>query len=160
MAILLVDCGGKPQDFRCAPLAPNYIFMISSCRMNVAEKKWLKGHLLYYILRQANDALHWFHVWSYVSTPCSHRFVLPYSANRMLDMGSTIGGVAQNLRMPIGNMVLHISHAACFRKTCGPTLVAMLHLMPSNGKSHLESLRFLGRHPMGVGFDGMAWVSF
>ena len=51
MAILLVDCGGKPQDFRCTPLEPSYVFMISYHRMNVVEKKWLKGNLLYYILR-------------------------------------------------------------------------------------------------------------
>ena len=133
--------------------------MITSCRMNVAEKKWLKGHFLHYILRQANDALHWFHVWSYVSPPCSHRFMLPYSASRMLDMGSIIGGVAQYLRMPIGSVVSHTSHISCFRKTNGLALISMLHHLLSNGRSHLESLSFLGRHPMGVGFDGMAWVS-
>ena len=56
-------------------------------------------------------------------------------------------------------MVLHISHATYFRKTSGPALIAMLHLLISNGRRHLEILRFLGRHPMSVGFDGMAWVS-
>lgn len=85
--------------------------------------------------------------------------MLPYSASITLDMGSTIGGVAQELRMPIGSIFLHTSHAAYFRKTSGSALISMLHLLISNGRSHLESLSSLGRHPIGVGFNGIAWVS-
>ena len=40
-----------PHDSWCAPLAPNSTFMITSCRMIMAEKKWLKRHLLYLALR-------------------------------------------------------------------------------------------------------------
>ena len=42
---------GKPHDSRCASLAPHFTFMIVSCRMIVAEKKWLGGHLLLFFLR-------------------------------------------------------------------------------------------------------------
>ena len=49
---------GKPHDSWCAPLAAHFTFMILSCRMIVEENKWLGGHLLFFFLRQARDALH------------------------------------------------------------------------------------------------------
>ena len=51
MAILFVDCGGKTHGFHCASLAPNYAFVISFCKMDVAANKWMKRHLLHYVLR-------------------------------------------------------------------------------------------------------------
>ena len=53
-------CGlwGMPHDLWCASLAPNFNFMIPSCRMIVAANKWLKRHLLHFFLRQAGDTLH------------------------------------------------------------------------------------------------------
>ena len=42
---------GKPHDSWCAPLTPHFTFMILSCRMIVAAKKWLEGHLLFLDLR-------------------------------------------------------------------------------------------------------------
>ena len=61
-----------PHDFRCAPLAPNFNFMISSCRMILAANKWLKRHLLHILLRQARNALNWFHEWNYDPPPSCH----------------------------------------------------------------------------------------
>ena len=126
--------------------------------MNVAENKWLKRHLLHYVLRQAKNSLHWFHVWDYVLPPCFHMFMLPYYAAKTLIVGSTIGGVAQELKRPNENMILHITHAACFRKKSGQTLVAILYIFPSNERTQLGGLSSLRRHLMGVGFDGVAWV--
>ena len=48
---------GKPHDSWCAPLTPHCTFMILSYGMIVEEKKWLEGNLLFFVLRQARDAL-------------------------------------------------------------------------------------------------------
>ena len=53
---------GKPHDPWCAPLAPHFTFMILCCRMIVVANKWLKGHLLFFFLRQARDALRCFQI--------------------------------------------------------------------------------------------------
>ena len=114
-------CGlwGMPHDFWCAPLAPNVTFMISSCRMIVAEKKWLKIHLLPSILRQANDALRWFHAWNYISPPFSYKFMLPYVAGGMLFIGSTVLEEGNKLKIPIGSVILPTLHVVCFRRSNG-----------------------------------------
>ena len=110
MSISAVVCGGKPHGFWCAPLAPKYAFMITSCRMNVAVNKWLQRHLLLSILRQANDALCWFHVWNYISPPCSHKFMLPCLAGGTLFRGSIVLKEENKLKMPIGSMILPTLH--------------------------------------------------
>ena len=71
------------------------------------------------------DALRWFHVWNYDPPPgfhlatFFHLFMLPYIDDVLIIMGSSIGGVAQELKVPIESMILHTSYVACFRRKNG-----------------------------------------
>ena len=85
---------GKPHDSWCAPLTPYCNFMFWSYEMTVAANKWLVKHLLFLILKQAKDALRWFHEWNYDSLSgchletCSHCTLLPHIADMFMFSGS------------------------------------------------------------------------
>ena len=138
--------------------------MIPSCRMIVAEKKWLKRHFLFFVLRQERNALRWFHEWNYDPPPvchmetCFHLFMLPYIDDVLMFMGSFFGRVAQELKVPIGSMILHTLYIACLRRNHGQTMISTLHLLSSCGRSHLENLSLWEGHFMDVLFGGVTWV--
>ena len=145
MAILTMGCGGKPHGFWCAPLAPNFVSMITYCRMHVVENKWLQRHLLHHILGQANDYLCRFHEWNndplsgcHVTT-CFYWFMLPCFADFSLYMGRFVWKVGHEWKIPIGSMILPFFHEVCFRRNNGQPMIAKLHLFPSCGGSYLES---------------------
>ena len=101
-AICSIDVGhssgglwGMSHDSWCAPLAPNFTLKFPCCRMIVATNKWLEGHLLFFVLRQAGDALRWFHMWDYDPPPdchmktCFYLFLLPYIDDVLILMGES-----------------------------------------------------------------------
>ena len=89
---------------------------------------------------------------------CFHWFLLPYVGDALMFMGRFVWRVAQELEIPIGSMILHTSHVACFRRNNGKTMIATLHLLSSSGRSHLENLSFWRRHFMANLFGGVNWA--
>ena len=90
---------------------------------------------------------------------CFHLFMLPYIDDVPMIMGSFVGRVAQELKVPIGSMILHTSYDACFRSNNGKTMISIVHLLSSCGRNHLENLSYLGRHLMDVLIDGVTWIN-
>ena len=84
--------------------------------------------------------------------------MLPYIDDVLVLMGSFAGRMAQELEIPIGSMILHTSHVACFRRNNGKTMIATLHLLSSCGRSPLENLSSWERHFVDVLIGGVTWV--
>ena len=74
------------------------------------------------------------------------------------DLGSFVGRLVQEFKVPIGSMILPILYVVCFRRNNGKTMISMLHLFSSCGRSHLENLSFWRRHFMADLFGGVAWA--
>ena len=84
--------------------------------------------------------------------------MLPYIDDVLMFMGRFFGRVAQELKVPIGSMILHTLYISCFRRNHGQTMIATLHLLSSCGRSHLDNLSSWERHFMDVLFGGVTWV--
>ena len=82
--------------------------------MIVEEKKWLEKNLLLFGLMQEKDALCWFHERNYDPlsgchvTACFQLFC-PYIADVSMFMGSFVWRVGQEMEVPIGGIILHVS---------------------------------------------------
>ena len=103
-------------------------------------------------------------MWNYDPPPgfhmetCFHWFLLPYIANILMFMGSFVWRVRQYLEVPIGSIILPTLHVVCFRRNNGQTMISILHLFPSCGRSHLENLSSWRRHFMADLFGGVTWA--
>ena len=155
---------GKPHDSWCAPLTPHCIFMFPSYEMTVVANKWLVTHLLFFVLRQAWNALRWFLMWNYDSlfgchlVAYFHSTFLPYIADMFILMGSFVWRVEFEMDMPIGSMILPILHVVCFRRNNGHTMIATTHLFPSCRRSPWVNLCSWRRHFMVDLSCGVAWA--
>ena len=131
--------------------------------MIVAAKKWLEKHLFLFDLMQAKDALRWFLVRDLDPlsgchmTTCFYRFFLPCIVDISIFMGSFVWSIGNELKKPIGSMILPTFHDACFSFSNGQPMISKVHLSSSCGRSHLENLIFWRRHFMVYFFDAVAW---
>ena len=85
---------------------------------------------------------------------CFYWVLLPYIADVPMFMGSFVWRVGQDLEVPIWSMILPNLNVVCFRRKNGQTMISILHLFSSCGRSHLENLSSWRRHFMDVLFDG------
>ena len=140
--------------------------MIPCYGMTVATKRWLGKHLLFFFLRYARDALHWFHVWNYDSlsschmATCFHWDLLPCIVDIIMFMGRFVWRVRDELEMHIGSMILPNLRVVCFRRNNGHTMISTSHLFPSQRRSHWEDLHSWRRHFMVDLSCGVAWAIF
>ena len=85
--------------------------------------------------------------------------MLPYFTNRTLSKGSIILKEENELKMPIGSMILPILHGVCSRRNNGQPMIAKASSLSFMWEELFGELNFWRRHFMVFMFDGVAWVS-